>query len=423
MRNRNQLIGWIVLLAIIFSVPAIAVFENFNLGFTALLLALIVGVILLRKSFGPWEVTLARVLMAAVFLYSGFVKGVDPLGTQYRIEDYFTAFGTDWAKPFALGLSVFLNAFEFILGAFLLFNINIRLTIWVVGLVMANFTIITLNDALYEPVPDCGCFGDALIISNWQTLYKNLVINALFFVVFFSRKQIKPWFSSKVEWGIGLLIGLGFIWFEIYNIRHLPMIDFSDWKKGSRLAHEKPEPKQFYLTYKNIHTGEENEYLSPDYPFDDPDWMAEWEFTSQRVVDPNPPLHEVSLDDEYGGNHNASVIENPDYQFILVTHDIEKANWKKIAEIRDFINACIENDISIVLATASLPEQVDTFRMKHELDAEFYFADDVTLKAIIRSNPGLILLKDATVLDKWHHNDFPAFNDFREAHPLDEDIQ
>jgi uncharacterized membrane protein YphA (DoxX/SURF4 family) len=423
MRNRNQVIGWIVLLAIIFSAPAIAVFEDFNTSFTALLLALIGCVVLFRKSFGLWEVTIARLLIAVVFLFSGFVKGVDPLGTQYRIEDYFTAFGTDWAKPFALVLSVFLNAFEFILGVLLLFNIKIRFTIWVVGVVMASFTIITLNDALYEPVPDCGCFGDALIISNWQTLYKNLVIDALFLVVFFSRKKIKPWFSKKMEWGIGLLVAIGFLWFEVYNIRHLPLIDFSDWKKGNRLAHENPEPKQFYLTYKNINTGEEKEYLSPDYPFEDPEWMAEWEFTRQRVVDPNPPLHEVSLDDEQGNNHNASVIENPEYQFILVAYDLDEANWKKITEIRDFINASIENDISVVIATASLPEQVDAFRMKHELDATFYYADDVTLKAIIRSNPGLILLKDATVLDKWHHNDFPAFSDFLEAYPQGEDNQ
>ncbi|MFU8843735.1 MAG: BT_3928 family protein [Bacteroidales bacterium] len=422
MWNKDQLIGWILIVSVVISAWMITLFENLNLFFLSLVLVLNVLVICFRKSFGAPQVTAARLLMASVFLFSGFVKGVDPLGTQYRIEDYFTAFGTEWAKPYALTISVFLNAFEFILGILLLFNINIRATIWIVGIVMANFTIITLNDALYEPVPDCGCFGDALIISNWQTFYKNLVIDALFFIVFFARFRSKPWTKPVLEWGIAALIMVGFILFEIYNIRHLPVIDFSDWKIGNRLVHQDPQPKQFYLSYRNIITGEVREYLSPDYPYNDPDWMAEWEFVDQRVVDPNPPLHEVSLDDEYGNNHNSSVIENPEFQFILVSYNLDEANWMKIGDLREFIDECVNYDISFVVATASLPEEAEAFRTKHDLDVIFYFADDVTLKAIIRSNPGLILLKDGTVLNKWHHNDFPSIRDFLNTYPQHEDL-
>jgi uncharacterized membrane protein YphA (DoxX/SURF4 family) len=417
MLNKDKITGWVFILASVISACLIAVFEDFNLFFVSVLVALNILVIYFRKSFDNYHVTIARVLMAAVFMYSGFVKGVDPLGTQYRIEDYFTAFGTPLAKPYALHLSVFLNAFEFILGVLLLFNINIRVTIWITGLVMTNFTIITLNDAIYEPVPDCGCFGDALIISNWQTLYKNLVIDALFFVVFFARRNVKAMFNPKIEWGLVTLAALGFVWFEVYNIRHLPLIDFSDWKTGNRMAHKDPQPMQFYLTYRNSNTGEEKEYLSPNYPYDDPEWLAEWEFVSQRVVDPNPPLHELSLDDEHGGNHNAAVIENPDYQFILVAYDLDKANLNKGSEIRNFIDSCNTHNISFVAVTSSLPEEATEFKMKHNLDTEFYFADDVTLKAIIRSNPGLVLLKESIVLNKWHHNDFPSFKDFLDSFP------
>jgi uncharacterized membrane protein YphA (DoxX/SURF4 family) len=423
MWNKDHVIGWVLVISVIISGLMIALFEGIDLFFISLLLTLNVLVIYFGKSFGAPQVTVARVLMALVFIFSGFVKGVDPIGTQYRIEDYFTAFGTEWAKPFALTFSVILNAFEFILGALLLLNINIRVTIWIVGIVMANFTIITLNDALYEPVPDCGCFGDALIISNWQTLYKNLVIDALFFIVFFARFRIKSWATPKKEWVIAALIALGFVWFEIYNIRHLPIIDFSDWKVGNRLVHKDPQPKKFYLTYRNILTGEEKEYLSPDYPYNDSDWMAEWEFVDQRIVDPNPPLHEVSLDDEFGNNHNSAVIENPELQFILVSYNLHVANLMKIDEIREFIEECLNHDVSFVVATANLPEEAEVFRDKYNLDATFYFADDVTLKAIIRSNPGLILLKDGTVLNKWHFNDFPAFMDIFNAYSQHEEYK
>lgn len=367
-------------------------------------------VILSKQAFNPLVVTLARTIIGLIFIFSGFVKGVDPVGTQYRIEDYFIAFGTQWANPAASFLSIILNAWEFALGALFLFNIRIKLTSWLVLLTMAFFTFVTINDAMNNPVPDCGCFGDALLISNWQTFYKNLVINALLFIVFFNRNKVIKWFLPKIEISISLFIIVGFIAFEVYNIRHLPLLDFRNWKVGNKMVHENPLPEEYYLTFQNKITGETKEYLSPDYPYNDSVWAANWEFVSQRVVDPNPPLYDLNIIDSDGYDQTASIIENPSDQYLMIAEDLDKTRLHDMGKIRNFITACNERGVSFVIITSSLPETANLFLSENKLETEIYYADDIALKAMIRSNPGLVLLKDAVVVNKWHYNDWPEID-------------
>jgi len=257
-------ITWIILIGTILSGFLLPRYEVYNSFIISLLTIEILLVIYFSKRFTKTQITLSRVLLGLLFIYSGFVKGVDPVGTEYRIVDYFIAFGTDWAFPLALPLSVLMNSVEFVLGILLLLNVGMQITSWLVMLMMAVFTVVTFNDALYSPVPDCGCFGDAFVISNWQTFYKNLIIDALLLIVFFSRNRVGKCFRFKTEWAILLVSIFGFIIFEIYNIRHLPIIDFRNWKVGNAMVNENPLPMKYYLTYKNIETGEEMDYLSPD---------------------------------------------------------------------------------------------------------------------------------------------------------------
>ncbi len=188
-------ITWIILIGTILSGFLIPRYEFYNSFFISILTIEIILVIYFSKRFSNSQITISRILLGLLFIYSGFVKGVDPVGTEYRIVDYFIAFGTDWAIPLALPLSVLMNTVEFVLGILLLLNVRITVTSWLVLLMMAFFTVVTFNDAIYSPVPDCGCFGDALIISNWQTFYKNLIIDALLLIVFFSRNRVGKWFS------------------------------------------------------------------------------------------------------------------------------------------------------------------------------------------------------------------------------------
>jgi len=407
-------ITWIILIGTILSGFLLPRYEVYNSFIISLLTIEILLVIYFSKRFTKTQITLSRVLLGLLFIYSGFVKGVDPVGTEYRIVDYFIAFGTDWAFPLALPLSVLMNSVEFVLGILLLLNVGMQITSWLVMLMMAVFTVVTFNDALYSPVPDCGCFGDAFVISNWQTFYKNLIIDALLLIVLFSRNRVGKCFRFKTEWAILLVSIFGFIIFEIYNIRHLPIIDFRNWKVGNAMVNENPLPMKYYLTYKNIETGEEMEYLSPDYPYNDSAWIARWEFVNQRVEDPNPKLHDLRIENEDGIDYTNQIIANPGFQFIVVAYDLPKSNLKYMDMLNGIFQVSDELGFSLVVITSSLPQEAQQFKENYLQDANFYYADDVTLMTMIRSNPGLILLKNGVIRAKWHYNDIPSVPDIKQ---------
>lgn len=409
-------ITWIILLGAIFSGFLITRNEDYNSFFISLLTFLLVLVIFFSKRFTLPQITLSRILLGLLFIYSGFVKGVDPVGTEYRIVDYFIAFGTEWAIPLALPLSIIMNTVEFVLGVLLLLNISMQITSWLVMLMMAFFTMVTLNDAMYSPVPDCGCFGDALVISNWQTFYKNLAIDALLLIVFLSRNRVIRWFKLKVEWAILMVSIFAFIVFEVYNIRHLPVIDFRDWKVGNKMVNDNPLPMKYYLTYKNKDTGEEKEYLSPNYPYSDSIWMSQWEFIEQRFVDPNPLLHDLRIEDENGNDYTDQIIANPGYQFILIAFDLNSANLKNFDQVVEISNEDNESRWSFVVLTSSLPEEVSQFKENNLPYTDYFFADDITMMAMIRSNPGLLLLKNGVIQGKWHYNDFPSVSEIEQEY-------
>ncbi|MDO8898776.1 MAG: DoxX family protein, partial [Bacteroidales bacterium] len=222
--------------------------------------------------------TFSRLLVGAVFIFSGFVKGVDPLGTAYKFGDYFAAYGTDWANAFALFLSVSLCALEFAIGAALFFNLRMKITAWALLIIMMFFTVLTFFDAIYAPVPDCGCFGDAIKLTNWETFYKNLVLMIFVIVIFRNRTSFKSVLSNLSQNIVLVLISAMFIYFSVYNYRHLPMIDFRMWKVGNKMTADADNEMRVYVKYRNIATGEIREYLSPDFPWNDPVWLAEWEF-------------------------------------------------------------------------------------------------------------------------------------------------
>ena len=361
---------------------------------------------------------LSRYIVGIVFVFSGFVKGVDPLGTAYRIEDYFVAYGTEWAMPLALFLSVGLSTLEFVLGVALLFNARLKSLSWVLFILMIFFTGMTFYDALYNPVPDCGCFGDAIKLTNWETFYKNVVLIIFVAVIFFSRKKARSAWSPGSQNLILILATAGFAWFSYYNYAHLPMIDFREWKVGTDMAEGKEEQPDIYVTYRNKETGETKEYLSPNYPWNDSTWMANWEFVSQRVANAGA-LDEAELQivNAEGEDYTLDFIENPEYQFLVVAYDLEKTDKASFKKINELYKAADRHGYSLIVLTSSIPENVVKF--KEKVDAagyEFYYADDIILKTMIRSNPGLILMKDGVVLDKWHYNDLPDYGDIFSEH-------
>jgi uncharacterized membrane protein YphA (DoxX/SURF4 family) len=361
---------------------------------------------------------ISRILVALVFIFSGFVKGVDPLGTAYRIEDYFIAFGTGWANPLSLFLSIFLCAVEFTLGLSLLFNFRLKILAWPLLLMMTFFTLLTLNDAIFNPVPDCGCFGDAIKLTNWETFYKNIVLQALVLVIFFYRKKYHSIFLPRID-HIGIVIVFaGFAAFSVYQYRHLPWIDFLGWKVGTNLIPDKTIQPTIYLTYRNKITGEEKEYLSTNYPWNDSTWAAQWEFENQRVDNSRVPKgHSLDIFDSQGNDYTETFINNPGYQFIVASYSLKDASRKGFEKIDKLDDDIVGNGHSLIVVTGSIDEEVQSFRKGLHPDIEFYHADDIELKMVIRANPGLILLKDGVVMGKWNWRDIPDYEKLKKEFP------
>jgi len=358
---------------------------------------------------------ISRILLGLVFVFSGFVKGVDPLGTAYKIEDYFIAFGTDWAIPFSLTLAVILCVAEFSLGVFLLANIFRKTTAWLTAIMMLIFTFLTLNDAIYNPVPNCGCFGDFIILTNWETFYKNLVIDFFLIFVFITRKSFESPYKKSTEWSIGILTIAVFTLFNSYNINRLPVFDFRDWKVGKNLVLETTQDLKYYLIYTNKNSGKTEEYLSPNYPFNDSVWMSEWEYTDMRIEDPNIYPTEVSFFNLNGEDITLDILSDPLYHFLLISYNLEEGDWDYIEEIREIKENAEADGYSFSMITASSEEVIDQFQKEQQFYADFYQSDDIDLKTIIRSNPGLIVLKKGVILGKWSQSYLPSYKEIIKA--------
>ena len=352
-----------------------------------------------------------RVLVGVVFIFSGFVKGVDPLGTVYRMQDYFAAFGMPWANPFALTLTIFLCMVEFIMGISLFFNLWIKGTSWILLPLMAYFTVLTFFDAFYNIVPDCGCFGEAIKLTNMQTFLKNVVLMVIIIQLFIWRKKFRSPYPLRFQgWAMAFFV-VAFTWMEIHAYRHLPIIDFMGWRVGKQVNIVNNQPIKFYLTFKNVSTGEEKEYQSPNYPWSDSLWTKQWKYKSQRVVDPNKDnAMNLRVENRNGEDITKGITDNPDFQFILVANNLSTANKDAFQKIIPLYKQVIANEYSFACLTNALPAEIDRFRQENGIPFDFCSADDVVMKTMVRSNPGLILIKNGKVLAKWHYHDFPSYD-------------
>lgn len=349
--------------------------------------------------------TIIRFILAAVFLFSGFVKGVDPLGTAYKIEDYFIAYGMDWALPLSLIIAFGLIALEMSLGLMLLLNLLPKITRWTMVILMLFFTSVTLYDAFNNPVPDCGCFGDAFILSNWQTFYKNLVLDLLIVGLFILTPQ-KINFKKHVGWSLTIFIL--FLSFSFYNYQHLPLIDFRFWKIGNQIYNTDSKSVALYVTYQNKTSGEKKEFLSPNYPYQDTAWNANWKFVSSRQYSPNQQVQSLMIFDQEGNDATYEVLGFQAKSLLIISHDLNGISPKEALKIRAIIQLAENENLPITIITATIGAKITDFVNENSINIPLFLADDIDLKTIIRSNPGLILLENGKVLKKWSSADMPT---------------
>ncbi len=361
-------------------------------------------------------VWISRILLGVVFIFSGFVKAIDPLGSTYKFQDYFTAFGMEWLSPLALVFSIALSSIEFIIGFAILLGLNTRISSWGGLLFMVFFTPLTLYIALGDPVQDCGCFGDALIISNWETFYKNIFILAAALVVFLYRMKIPPLISKKADNLLIVVFSVLILGVSVYSLRNLPLIDFRPWKKGNNVAEmlrPAPEVAEIFLLFENQETGEVKEYPVSDYPWDDPEWNAVWKYKDQRreIIQPakDAPISNFFVQDYMGYDITDALIAHPGYQLIVVAYDLGKTNSRAfVRRINPLAAQAASLGIPLVVLTASSWEDIEAFRHENQTPYPFYQSGEIALKTIIRSNPGLLLMESGVVVDKWAHRNIPS---------------
>lgn len=366
----------------------------------------------------------SRIIFGIVFIFSGFVKAIDPLGFAYKIQEYFLAFDLYWLSDVSLPMAVIMSAVEFIVGVTILIGVKMNFSAWVALLFMVFFTPFTLYVAVFSPVTHCGCFGDALVIGNWGTFIKNVFILAAAILIFIYRKRFTKLWSKTVELFILGFLSVLIVGLSIYGLRNLPVIDFLPWRVGNNIT-ELMEPTHevadVYLIYRNKETGEEREYSPADLPWDDPVWMQTWEFVDQRKVviqeAQDAPINNFFINDEYDVDFTEVYIISPGYLFIVVAHDLYKSPQRAFTNSINYLaERAISDNIPIIVLTASGFSSINTFRHNVQAAYPFYQSDKTALKTIIRSNPGLILLKDGVVVGKWHWRNIPDYDRLTEKY-------
>ncbi|MCE5345018.1 MAG: DoxX family protein [Bacteroidales bacterium] len=371
---------------------------------------------------------ISRILAGLVFTFSGFVKAIDPLGSTYKFVDYFNAFNMPWLEPAALPLSFALSGFEFLIGICLLLFIQNRWANIIALFFMAFFTPLTLWLAFANPVHDCGCFGDAIILTNWQTFYKNIIISALVIISFCNRNSFVSWMKPKNEWLVAAFTAICITSFSWYNYQHLPLLDFRPYKTGTHIPDKMTIPEgapvnvyEQYFTLLDTLTGKRISIESNLYMNDSTYWGKKtiWKFISAsepKLVKEGyqPPIRDFSIVSLAGEDVTQSVLSDTGYYFVLVAYDLKKSNMGCRSKIDTLFNQVLSDNQKFICLTSTTTDELRQFKTKYnDIACDFYFADPITLKTIIRANPGLVLLHNGTILGKWNSKDIPGYNEIK----------
>lgn len=358
----------------------------------------------------------SRILLGLVFTFSGFVKAVDPMGTGIKFADYFKyAFDLPGLTPLSLPLSFLLCGVELLIGLLLIFNLLPRLATWLAVGLLIIFTPLTFYLAVANPVRDCGCFGDAIKLTNWQTFWKNIIFDILLFFIFIWRNKFLPKRPSlKTQKMIAVSLLLFVFGFELYNYSYLPIIDFRPYKEGVNIKEEMqippdaPQPEyKTILVYKNKLTGEVKNFTEDNYPWDDSNWV--WQDTKSVLVKQGyvPPIHDFKLIDMYDRDITDSILNIQDTVVLVVSYDLEKVSGRTFKKVKNFIDSLkiYRPNIHIFCLTSSEDVRITWVKENYGLDDwTFCKIDEVTAKTIIRANPGIVLLRNGVILKKLHYH-------------------
>ena len=356
-------------------------------------------------------VNVSRLILALTFIFSGYIKAIDPLGTQYKIQDYLGALGMrEWVADWVtLAASISLSGLEFCLGIFILFAIRRRLTSKLIMVLITVMTLVTLWVAIANPVKDCGCFGDAIVLTNAETLLKNiLLLGCAVIVVIWPLRMVRS-ISRNNQWIVINYTILFILASSVYSLYFLPQFDFRPYHVGASIREGMripagAKPPKYETTFILRKDGVKKEFTLNNYP------DSTWEFVDSKTVQTEagyvPPIHDFSI--EYDGEMlTDSILNDKGYTFLLISPHIEYADDSNFGDINHLYDYSKAQKMGFYCLTASTEDKIQTWRECTGAQYPFATTDETTLKTMIRSNPGLILLKDGRIVRKWSHNNLP----------------
>ena len=359
-------------------------------------------------------VNLGRLIVAVTFIFSGYVKAIDPLGTQYKITDYLQPLGLSGIVPdwMTLTASVALSTVEFSIGIFLLFAIRRRLTTKISLLFMVVMTLITTWIAIANPVKDCGCFGDAIKLTNFETLGKNIILLAISILLWRFPLQMVRFISKPTQWIVINYTILFSVALSTWSLWSLPLFDFRPYhiganiEKGMEIPEGAKQP-QFETTFILEKNGEQKEFTIDNYP------DSTWKFIDSKTIQTEEgyvsPIHDFSIEDTKNGEDiTQEVLHDKGYSFLLISPNLAMADDSNFGTIDQIYEYAEDHGYRFICLTASTEKEIAKWQNITGAEYPFYTTDATTLKTMIRSNPGLMLLHNGTIIQKWSNNELPA---------------
>ena len=344
--------------------------------------------------------------MGGLFIFSGLIKLNDPIGTQIKLQEYFEVFSDDIGSffhvfiPWALEIGMAMIVLELVLGVAILLFYRMEISTWVLLALMVFFTILTFYSAYFNKVTDCGCFGDAIKLTPWESFTKDIVLMVFVLHLFWYRKTYQLLLKESLGYSIVLAAALISLFLGIFAVRHLPFIDFRAYQVGAHIPTQMIPEEQPVIEYVFEKDGKQvtsGKFLTEEG----------YKYLSSRVLNEDKTkakITDYSVSDPEGNDLTQSTFEGPLLLFVI--YDVSKASIKNMESINKLVHD-MEGKARMLMLTSSPADAADAFRHENQLAVPFAFADATVLKTIIRSNPGIALWKNGVVLGNWHHNDAP----------------
>ncbi|HLW33983.1 MAG TPA: BT_3928 family protein [Aequorivita sp.] len=358
-------------------------------------------------------VGISRIIVGALFIISGLVKLNDPVGFSFKLQDYFAPEVLDlgFLVPYSLLIAIVLVIIEVLLGISLLLGYMRRFTLWALLLMIVFFTFLTFYSAYFNKVTDCGCFGDAIPLTPWESFSKDIVLLVLILILFFGRKYIRPIFTTGTRSFIIFVALIGCLGIAYYVLEHLPIIDFRPYKIGANIPEgmsvpeDAPKPIFEYKWKFNINGEEKIITNTGDYPQVEGEFInVETKMLQEGYI---PPIHDFMIERE-GEDFTEHFLEMENL-IVIVAYSLGNTEKDGYLPIKEVTDEALKKGYNVIGLSASSQEMTEALAEEYKLNFKFYFCDETTLKTIVRSNPGLLELDKGTIKQKLHWNDAHKF--------------